>query len=229
MSHGGGYVKGCQCEGCEAHRARSRERERTLAASRGEQERICKECGGTYTGGGYKYCSDACHGKARRRYKTDKQAGYDASPAGQARLTAKGARDKAWRETNPDQVWAHSLKAAHGMTPGQWQAMLDGQAGLCYLCQRPLPADRSKVAVDHDHQHCRPGRSCGHCRRGLAHPACNSAIGQLLDDPDLLRTVAANLERAKEVTAARLRAAPAQDDLFASSQCGDDSERNHAA
>jgi hypothetical protein len=143
---------------------------------------------------------------ARRQYKTGKQREYEARPG-------KPARNKAWREANPDAVWGHSLKKAHGMRPEQWYAMWMEQGGNCYLCEQPLPDDRSKVAVDHDHNHCPSGRSCGHCRRGLTHHGCNTAIGLVGEDAALLRVIADNLERAKELTRALLVVAPEQGEL----------------
>jgi hypothetical protein len=145
----------------------------------------------------------------RRQYKTAKQREYEAAKPTQS----KRDRDRAWRLANPDQAWAHSLKSAHGMRPEQWHAMYMEQRGQCYLCERPLPDDRSQVAVDHDHSHCGPGRSCGVCRRGLAHHACNAAIGLVLEDAKLLRVIAANLERAAAVTQALIMSAPQQGTL----------------
>lgn len=146
----------------------------------------------------------------RRIYKTEKQREYDARPGA---AQTKRERDRAWRLANPERAWAHSLKRSHGMHPDQWHAMFMEQRGLCYLCERPLPGDRAKVAVDHDHSHCPPLRSCGICRRGLTHHQCNSSIGLLGDDPAMLRLIADNLERAKELTAALIMAAPIQDEL----------------
>lgn len=104
------------------------------------------------------------------------------------------------------------------MTPDQWLAMLMEQGGNCYLCEQPLPDDRGKVVIDHDHRHCLDGYSCGRCRRGLAHHACNTAIGLLAENPELMRTVAGNLERAREITQALLLTAPVQGALFESSK-----------
>lgn len=187
-------------------------REEAEAAVIAVRVKTCKQCGGGYTGSRYKYCSDDCAAKAHRKQKTAKQAEYDKRPG---IAQTKSARDKAWRAANPDRVWGHSLRSNHDMTPEQWFAMLMEQGGNCYLCGKPLPDDRAKVAIDHDHGHCGPDRSCGKCRRGLAHHACNTGIGLFMDDPELLRVVADNLERVKEITAAVLLTAPVQETLFA--------------
>lgn len=95
-----------------------------------------------------------------------------------------------------------------------FQAMWDSQQGCCYLCGEALPADRAKVAVDHDHG-CHPGKdSCGFCRRGIAHVTCNSVLGLAGDDPERLsRIAAAFAERFAEVQQ-RIAGKPQQDQLF---------------
>jgi Recombination endonuclease VII len=207
------YVKGCQCEGCAAKRARARKRPQAKVAGAADAVRIktCERCGSSFTGNGYKYCSDECREKAHRDKKTAKQREYNARPGHQQ---TRIAQNRAWRLANPDRAWAHSLKCNHGMTPEQWFAMWLEQDGRCYLCQQSLPEDRARVAIDHDHRCCELGRSCGRCRRGLAHSACNSAIGLFLEDPALMRIVADNLERALHRTASVLARTPVQGSLF---------------
>jgi hypothetical protein len=129
-------------------------------------------------------------------------------------LDRNKGKSTAWMRANPDATWAYSIKKAHGLLPDQWFAMLDEQRGLCYLCEKPLPEDRSKIAIDHDHSHCPKDRSCGLCRRGMAHMNCNSGVGLFGDDPALLRLAAANLEQSQALTQAVLLTAPEQDPLF---------------
>jgi hypothetical protein len=119
-----------------------------------------------------------------------------------------------WYRAHPDEVWANSLKKAHGMRPDQWYQMWEDQDGLCYLGGHPLPEERRKVAVDHDHSHCSPGSSCAFCRRGLACSNCNTAIGMAGDDPERLRILADNLERALIAARQRIKSVPLQDTLY---------------
>lgn len=125
--------------------------------------------------------------------------------------------DSAWkradRVANPEKHWARQLRN-HGMHPEQWSAMWDAQNGNCWLCDRPLPEDRTKAVIDHDHAHCPKGKSCRYCRRGLAHSNCNTAIGLLGEDPAILRIIADKLEWMKTLTTAAYLDAPQQDDLF---------------
>src|SRR5690242_12678299 len=48
-------------------------------------------------------------------------------------------RYQGWRDRNPDALWVQWLKKAHDMAPEQWFAMWEAQAGICYLCEKPLP------------------------------------------------------------------------------------------
>lgn len=103
-------------------------------------------------------------------------------------------------EKNADAHYRHR----YGITLEQRAQMAIDQQGLCYLCAEPLPSDTRKVHTDHDRMCC-PGKkkSCGKCVRGLACEGCNTGIGLLGEDPDRIRRVADNLEKAH----ARLRAA----------------------
>ena len=53
--------------------------------------------------------------------------------------------------------------------------MLADQDGKCAICTKPFPG---RIAIDHDH---RTGRV-----RGLLCTSCNTGIGKLGDDPELL-------------------------------------------
>lgn len=110
----------------------------------------------------------------------------------------------------PGSQWAKILRYYHGLRPEQWQAMYDEQDGNCYLCERPLPPSRQHIHIEHDHACCPDNRTCRFCRRGLACFDCNHAIARLGEDPQRMRLVADNLERAKAVTTARLMTKPAQ-------------------
>jgi len=66
--------------------------------------------------------------------------------------------------------------------------MLADQNGVCAICRLPPTGRRKYLTVDHCHL---TGRI-----RGLLHVKCNSAIGNLNDDPELLRSALDYLERA---------------------------------
>ena len=101
------------------------------------------------------------------------------------------------------------LRLAHDWTPEGWWAQWHAQRGRCYLCDEPLPADRRLIAIDHDHGHCPPGRSCARCRLGLAHMWCNTIVGQAGDDAAKLARIARNRARAERRAASRPPPGPA--------------------
>jgi len=74
------------------------------------------------------------------------------------------------------------LKNAYGLTVADVDAMLDSQHGVCAICQTAPAAH-----VDHDHQTDKV--------RGLLCFRCNAALGQLGDDPLVVRRAARSLER----------------------------------
>lgn len=87
--------------------------------------------------------------------------------------------------------------ARFGITPEQYQEMLDAQVGVCAICERPERVvdprnGRIKaLAVDHDH-----GTGAV---RGLLCQNCNKGIGNLGDNVDTLIAAAAYLEAARGV------------------------------
>lgn len=81
---------------------------------------------------------------------------------------------------------------AYGITPEEYDAMVEAQNGVCALCGRgetrvdPRNGKLYGLAVDHDH--------VTNNVRGLLCHSCNLSIGQLQDDPDLLRRAADYIE-----------------------------------
>jgi hypothetical protein len=72
----------------------------------------------------------------------------------------------------------------YSIDPAQYQAMVTLQGGRCAICK--APRSRRRLAVDHDHRCCSGKKSCGKCVRGLLCGPCNSAIGLMRDDPELM-------------------------------------------
>lgn len=125
---------------------------------------------------------------------------YRASYTSQAYQRGKAARDRAvtkWRLTNPDKARAISKRGydknadimrlrtilrKRGLTLDQYHSMAENQDFCCYLC-----GDCEPLQVDHCH-------TTGRVRRMLCR-LCNSALGQFRENPTLLRTAAAYVER----------------------------------
>lgn len=88
------------------------------------------------------------------------------------------------------------LRRQFGLTLDDYGAMLAEQNGACAICLRE-PEPGAWLCVDHDHACCpQKGKSCGKCVRGLTCANCNTAMGMMRDDPEVLRAAANYLERA---------------------------------
>lgn len=68
----------------------------------------------------------------------------------------------------------HWLQKAYGITPEQYDTLLESQGGLCAICRRP--PRKNRLHVDHDHTCCPARESCGDCIRGLLCVSCNSKL-----------------------------------------------------
>lgn len=77
-----------------------------------------------------------------------------------------------------------------------YQAILLAQNYRCAICHFPFFGEAP--CVDHDHFCCPGAKSCGKCIRGLLCNPCNTAVGLLEDDPDILYSAARYLSRKAE-------------------------------
>ena len=117
------------------------------------------------------------------------------------------ARVKRWQQQNAERVNAYQrtrrqepevkrrnraghLRRKFGMTLEGYEEILARQGGVCAVCSRP-PTPSISLHVDHDHE---TGRI-----RGLLCFRCNNALGDLEDDPGLLRAATRYLEPAVPV------------------------------
>lgn len=105
---------------------------------------------------------------------------------GSPHLCKPCAKEKfdAWRKANPSK-WLRSrrnsyLKKEYGITVDEYEALLASQGGLCAICSKPPDDSRGyRPHVDHCHA---TGRV-----RGILCYGCNSGIGSLKDDPEIVR------------------------------------------
>lgn len=98
------------------------------------------------------------------------------------------------RKENPKRYKGYHLKKDFGITVEQYEAALKLQNGVCALCECPETAKHQNgktkdLAVDH----CRYSGII----RGLLCWACNTGIGKLNHDPELLRKAAIYVESIK--------------------------------
>ena len=99
---------------------------------------------------------------------------------------------KAWRQRNPDKVFAKRLRERFNLTVEQFEAMRREQDNKCPICNRTFT---DTPHVDHDHACCNKATSCGKCVRGLLCRSCNTALGKLQDSVERLRAAIVYLER----------------------------------
>lgn len=158
--------------------------------------RPCAWCGETIQnprGARHLYCSSAC--KQRAKWKRDHPAtdhtclvcGADIShmrsnakwcstACSNKRPSARATRRRAM------------LKANYGLSPDQVVAMLAAQGNRCAICGSETPkTHHDQWHVDHDHT---TGKV-----RGLLCGPCNTGLGQLQDDPVVIRAALAYVER----------------------------------
>ncbi len=100
---------------------------------------------------------------------------------------------KAWYATQDRSGLAAGRRSAHlrrkfGMSTADYDLMLAEQRGMCAVCNSTTPRNnaRQKFFVDHCH-------ATGEVRALLCFP-CNTALGQMQDDPERLRAAALYLE-----------------------------------
>ena len=103
-------------------------------------------------------------------------------------LPAQRERARANYQANKERYRERNRRARfakYGLTPEQFQDLLDAQGGGCAICTASPRLRR--MTVDHCHR-------TGEVRGILCHP-CNSALGLFEDNPDRLREAAEYLDR----------------------------------
>jgi hypothetical protein len=97
------------------------------------------------------------------------------------------------RENFPDYEGRRWLMRKYGLTPQDYIAMFEAQGGVCATCGKPETSvhhtTRAPKALSVDHCHA-TGRV-----RGLLCWHCNSVLGKVDDDPNVLRAMALYLEQ----------------------------------
>jgi hypothetical protein len=97
----------------------------------------------------------------------------------------------------------YKLRKKYGISSAEYDEIFEKQNGVCAICGMPetkkqrrgvnLPETPDSLHVDHDHV---TGQV-----RGLLCYRCNTGIGKLWDDPNLLRKAADYLEAQSKYTA----------------------------
>ena len=131
------------------------------------------------------------------------------------RNAASVARNKAWRERNPEEYRNRARAVAkrayyaanpevireqtrlarftkYGITEDHYNQMLREQENACAVCREEFT---NTPAIDHDHSCCPGIRSCGECIRGLLCSNCNHGLGKFKDDTARLQAAIEYLGR----------------------------------
>ena len=131
-------------------------------------------------------------GKCRSCYMRDYRKTYDRRAENHTPEARK--RRKTWQEQNRETVRkcirsAQKFKA-FGLTQEEYDEKLRIQGNLCALCRLPFYGKYLKggdPVLDHSHT--------GGKVREFLHRVCNTALGQLRDDPKVCRLAAEYLEK----------------------------------
>lgn len=94
-------------------------------------------------------------------------------------------------ERNPHAAYTPADRLPkYGITAEQFEAMFEAQGRRCKICRTDKPGAQTagRWHIDHDHACC-PGRkgSCGKCLRGILCGNCNLGLGNMKDDPVIVR------------------------------------------
>ncbi len=82
----------------------------------------------------------------------------------------------------------NTLKCNYGITLEQYEEMFLAQDGVCAICKEEQQQG-IRLCVDHDHSCCPGSKSCGRCVRQLLCTRCNTTLGKVNEDVNLLQNM----------------------------------------
>lgn len=142
----------------------------------------------------------------REKRLTYARAWYAAHPdynKSEGRRTAHREYKRRVAREKPEETRAKArivkLKSTYNLSLERFEAMRAAQGDVCAVCGQPetavIKGAPLLLSVDHDHSCCPGKKSCGKCIRGLLCFRCNAVMGNLNDDPALLRAMLVYLDR----------------------------------
>lgn len=162
--------------------------------------KACEHCSCSFKAkGNTRFCSEVCKREAwllknreyQKTYYSKNKAEMIAKRLARYYADHEGSKEKSRQRTKTRCKLSQNLsyiKWKYGLSKEEYEAMLSSQTNLCAICKQTGRHIRfDKLCVDHDH-------STGKVR-GLLCGKCNSAIGLLADNPELLRAAADYLEK----------------------------------
>jgi hypothetical protein len=160
-----------------------------------EPERmVCPQCDNPFTrvrtqGQPRVYCSRKCTMAAAedRRLARATALGPRHCPCGTEVMTPVGKPvcPDCRKDPRPDAQVRERTRTlrAYGLTQADWDALIERQGNRCAVCRTDKPGGRGeRWHIDHDHV---TGRT-----RGLLCHQCNVGIGNLRDDPEIIKAAA---------------------------------------
>lgn len=127
--------------------------------------------------------------------ETKKESEFYSSPGRSRNVTSfrgtlssackKCAKQRPFSEAKKEAQWERCLKKKYGITPREYHALLVEQNNTCAICGRHKSSRKEKLSVDHCHETKKI--------RGLLCSNCNTALGLLSDDIDILASAVSYL------------------------------------
>lgn len=130
--------------------------------------------------GYFPYCKEC-----RREY--DGRNPFVPSPYENKNEYMKAYRGSLSTEEKRKRRRAKHLWAAYRLSVEEYTAIAVEQGYKCAICEVPCDPETETMSVDHDHTCCPYQTTCGKCIRGLLCLRCNSALGMLQDDVEILK------------------------------------------
>ena len=75
----------------------------------------------------------------------------------------------------------------HGTTKEYFESLVEAQGNCCAICEKS--GTWKTLVVDHDHSCCDSQFSCGKCIRGALCRTCNTVLGLLKEDENIIMSV----------------------------------------
>jgi hypothetical protein len=128
------------------------------------------------TGKPNSWCKSCVNLRSKEHYRKKNPAAKDMSTYD----LRYGKRD------DPNYMRKYNWIKNYNLTEERIEEILGRQDNQCWICESVFDDDNI-FSVDHDHSCCPGTKSCGECVRGFLCVDCNTGLGKLKDDPEIVR------------------------------------------
>lgn len=112
-------------------------------------------------------------------------------------------KTKEWRLKNADKTRSSRIFNKFKITLDAYNLLLQKQNYVCAICGKSETIIKHgkllNLSIDHDRSCCANEESCGSCIRGLLCQSCNTGIGKLNDDINVLNSAITYLQNNKSL------------------------------